>query len=106
MLKSELLGYIYLAYYCFSYYASLAGKVFKFKILSYNVLAQYLLECHPYLYTDCAPYNLKWNARAAKLFDEIIKLAPDVSLYKNHYQYYTIIYIKPTGKVILVKDFA
>ncbi|XP_026331900.1 protein angel homolog 2 isoform X2 [Hyposmocoma kahamanoa] len=54
------------------------GKVFKFKVVSYNVLAQYLLECHPYLYTECAPYNLKWNVRAAKLYDEIMKLAPDI----------------------------
>ncbi|KAJ2954659.1 hypothetical protein O0L34_g2955 [Tuta absoluta] len=54
------------------------GQAFKFKILSYNVLAQYLLECHPYLYTDCHPYNLKWKVRAARLYDEIVKLSPDI----------------------------
>lgn len=64
----------------FNYNFLLPGKVFKFKVVSYNVLAQYLLECHPYLYTECAPYNLKWSVRAAKLYDEIMKLAPDVSL--------------------------
>ncbi|XP_049885053.1 protein angel homolog 1 isoform X2 [Pectinophora gossypiella] len=54
------------------------GNSFKFKILSYNVLAQYLLECHPYLYTDCVPHNLTWKVRAARLYDEIVKLAPDI----------------------------
>ncbi|CAH0716658.1 unnamed protein product, partial [Brenthis ino] len=51
---------------------------FKFKVMSYNVLAQYLLECHPYLYTECSPSNLKWNVRAAKLYDEILGLSPDI----------------------------
>lgn len=55
-----------------------AGSSFKFKVMSYNVLAQYLLECHPYLYTDCSPRNLKWKVRAARLYDEINSLAPDI----------------------------
>ncbi|KAM3968555.1 LOW QUALITY PROTEIN: protein angel [Aphomia sociella] len=55
-----------------------SGSSFKFKVLSYNVLAQYLLECHPYLYTGCSPRNLKWKIRAARLYDEIVNLAPDI----------------------------
>ncbi|XP_068632639.1 protein angel-like isoform X2 [Battus philenor] len=51
---------------------------FKFKIVSYNVLAQYLLECHPYLYTQCSPQDLKWHVRAARLYDEILSLEPDI----------------------------
>ncbi|CAK1588017.1 unnamed protein product [Parnassius mnemosyne] len=54
------------------------GKSFKFKIVSYNVLAQYLLECHPYLYTQCSPRDLKWKVRAARLYDEIVNLQPDI----------------------------
>ncbi|XP_063837803.1 protein angel homolog 1 isoform X1 [Ostrinia nubilalis] len=54
------------------------NNVFRFRVVSYNVLAQYLLECHPYLYTDCSPRNLKWNVRAARLYDEITNLAPDI----------------------------
>ncbi|CAH1647901.1 unnamed protein product [Spodoptera littoralis] len=54
------------------------GATFTFKILSYNVLAQYLLESHPYLYTDCSPRDLKWKIRAARLYDEITRMAPDV----------------------------
>ncbi|CAH2103446.1 unnamed protein product [Euphydryas editha] len=51
---------------------------FRFKVLSYNVLAQYLLECHPYLYTECSPQNLKWNIRAARIYDEIQSISPDI----------------------------
>ncbi|KOB68753.1 putative carbon catabolite repressor protein [Operophtera brumata] len=54
------------------------GNTFRFKVVSYNVLAQYLLECHPYLYTDCSPTNLKWIVRAPRLYDEIISLEPDI----------------------------
>ncbi|XP_073950296.1 protein angel-like isoform X3 [Choristoneura fumiferana] len=54
------------------------GNTFKFRVLSYNVLAQYLLECHPYLYTECSPRNLKWKVRAARLYDEILELDPDI----------------------------
>ncbi|XP_049694215.1 protein angel homolog 1 isoform X4 [Helicoverpa armigera] len=59
------------------------GPSVKFKVLSYNVLAQYLLECHPYLYTDCSPRDLKWKARAARLYDEITKLAPDILCFQE-----------------------
>ncbi|CAH0684780.1 unnamed protein product [Chilo suppressalis] len=55
-----------------------AANGFRFKVLSYNVLAQYLLECHPYLYRECSPRNLKWKVRAARLFDEITNLSPDI----------------------------
>ncbi|XP_053624563.1 protein angel homolog 1 isoform X2 [Plodia interpunctella] len=54
------------------------GSSFKFKVVSYNVLAQCLLEYHPYLYTGCHPHNLKWKVRAPRLFDEIVKLSPDI----------------------------
>ncbi|XP_034839394.1 protein angel-like isoform X1 [Maniola hyperantus] len=51
---------------------------FRFRVMSYNVLAQYLLECHPYLYTNCGLQNLNWNSRAAKIYDEILSLSPDI----------------------------
>ncbi|XP_063372704.1 protein angel isoform X3 [Cydia amplana] len=54
------------------------GNPLRFRVLSYNVLAQYLLECHPYLYTECKSQNLKWKVRAARLYDEILKLSPDI----------------------------
>ncbi|XP_060809590.1 protein angel homolog 1 isoform X2 [Amyelois transitella] len=54
------------------------GSSFKFRVVSYNVLAQCLLEYHPYLYTGCSPHNLKWKVRAPRLFDEIVELAPDI----------------------------
>ncbi|XP_039763785.1 protein angel homolog 2 isoform X2 [Pararge aegeria] len=51
---------------------------FRFRIVSYNVLAQYLLECHPYLYTACGLNNLKWKIRAVRIYDEILSLSPDI----------------------------
>ncbi|XP_059059834.1 protein angel homolog 1 [Achroia grisella] len=57
---------------------TISGSSFKFKVLSYNVLAQYLLECHPYLYTGSSSKNLKWKVRAARIYDEIVNLAPDI----------------------------
>nr|XP_026497238.1 protein angel homolog 2 isoform X1 [Vanessa tameamea]XP_026497246.1 protein angel homolog 2 isoform X1 [Vanessa tameamea] len=51
---------------------------FRFKVMSYNVLAQYLLECHPYLYKECSSRNLKWRVRSARIYDEILSLSPDI----------------------------
>nr|XP_037868671.1 protein angel homolog 2 isoform X4 [Bombyx mori] len=51
---------------------------FRFKVVSYNVLAQYLLEYHPYLYIDCSPRNLKWKHRSRRLYQEIRRLSPDI----------------------------
>ncbi|KAJ8737285.1 hypothetical protein PYW07_000556 [Mythimna separata] len=59
------------------------GPSVKFKVLSYNLLAQYLLEGHPYLYTDCSPRDLRWKSRAARLFDEITSLEPDILCFQE-----------------------
>ncbi|GBP46400.1 Protein angel homolog 2 [Eumeta japonica] len=50
----------------------------KFKLMSYNVLAQYLLEYHPHLYTECDPQNLTWDRRSKLLYEEIVNLSPDI----------------------------
>lgn len=55
----------------------------SFKVVSYNVLAQYLLECHPYLYRCCSPEALKWDVRSKLLFYEIIKLDPDILCFQE-----------------------
>ncbi|XP_072931371.1 protein angel-like isoform X2 [Epargyreus clarus] len=54
------------------------GDPFRFRVVSYNVLAQYLLECHPYLYTDCDPQDLEWKVRSDRIFKEIMDLDPDI----------------------------
>ncbi|XP_045489913.1 protein angel homolog 2 isoform X1 [Pieris rapae] len=55
-----------------------AGFSDSFRVLSYNVLAQNLLECHPYLYKDCTPTNLIWEERFLKIFNQIINANPDI----------------------------
>ncbi|XP_014370122.2 protein angel isoform X1 [Papilio machaon] len=54
------------------------GTSFKFKVVSYNVLAQCLLESYPHLYKNCYPHDLKWHVRATRLYTEILHLEPDI----------------------------
>lgn len=49
-----------------------------FSVMSYNVLAQDLLEDHPYLYTFHRKEALKWQMRWNNLIKEIKHLKPDV----------------------------
>lgn len=43
----------------------------SFTVMSYNVLAQDLLECHPYLYKKHDSKALQWKYRSATLWKEI-----------------------------------
>lgn len=52
---------------------------FDFTVMSYNVLAQDLLEAHEELYTHCPLEVLEWSYRCSLLLEEIQKWAPDVS---------------------------
>lgn len=48
-------------------------------VMSYNVLAQDLLEANRELYTHCPLEVLDWSNRCRLLLDEIQKWKPDVS---------------------------
>jgi len=50
----------------------------KFRIMSYNVLAQNLLEDHPYLYRDSSKEVLEWKYRWDGLRREVEELEPDL----------------------------
>jgi len=50
----------------------------RVRLLSYNVLAQNLLQGHPYLYRDCPRESLDWSYRWAGLRREVDQLQPDV----------------------------
>lgn len=52
---------------------------FNFHIISYNILAQQLIEDNPFLYDDCVDENLHWNRRKERLLHEIFKQDADVS---------------------------
>lgn len=54
------------------------GNILQFKVLSYNVLAQALLESHSYLYESCRQEVLQWDVRATYLYNEITNLSPDI----------------------------
>ena len=51
----------------------------SFKILSYNVLAQQLLEQHRYLYRKHNQRVLSWDYRSSLLLKEIKEADADVS---------------------------
>ena len=50
----------------------------KFSVMSYNVLAQNLLECHPYLYRDSPGPVLGWPYRWQGIKREILDIQPDI----------------------------
>jgi len=51
---------------------------FSLRVLSYNVLAQNLLQGHPYLYRNSPSYALRWDHRWEGIRSEVDDLSPDV----------------------------
>lgn len=49
-----------------------------FTLVSYNILAQDLLQSHLDLYQDIPKEHLNWNRRKSNLLNEIWNLAPDI----------------------------
>lgn len=54
--------------------------LFEFRIMSYNILAQDLVEQGLDLYLHCHPDILNWNYRLPNLLQEIQHWDPDVSM--------------------------
>lgn len=50
-----------------------------FTVMSYNILADDLLQANPELYAHCPLEMLEWNYRCSLILEEINKWAPDVS---------------------------
>ncbi|KAM4540243.1 protein angel homolog 1 [Fundulus diaphanus] len=82
-----------------------------FTVMSYNILAQDLLESNQHLYAHCPLEVLQWSYRCSLLLNEIEKWAPDVlclqEVQENHYHEhlypalsqmgYTCVYQRRTG---------
>ncbi|XP_077179427.1 protein angel homolog 1 isoform X2 [Paroedura picta] len=66
-----------------------AGSLFEFRVMSYNILAQDLIEQSPHLYMHCHPDILSWSYRLANLLQEIQHWDPDIlclqEVQENHY---------------------
>lgn len=62
----------------------------QFSIMSYNLLAQDLLEFHSHLYSCCDSQVLLWEYRRARLLEEIDKYLPDIMCFQevqcDHYE--------------------
>ncbi|CAJ1073726.1 protein angel homolog 1 isoform X2 [Xyrichtys novacula] len=60
-----------------------------FTVMSYNILAQDLLEANQELYIHCPLEVLDWSYRCRVLLEEILKWAPDIlclqEVQENHY---------------------
>ena len=52
----------------------------ELSVMSYNILAQDLLEMHPHLYSECRRRDMVWCNRGAAIMREIISHNSDVSL--------------------------
>nr|XP_025037768.1 protein angel homolog 1 isoform X1 [Pelodiscus sinensis] len=65
------------------------GPLFEFRVMSYNILAQDLVEQSPDLYLHCQPDILDWSYRLPNLLQEIQHWDPDVlclqEVQENHY---------------------
>ncbi|XP_023139140.2 protein angel homolog 1 isoform X2 [Amphiprion ocellaris] len=89
----------------------LTKATMDFTVMSYNILAQDLLELHQDLYTHCPLEVLDWNYRFSLLVGEIQKWTPDIvclqEVQENHYHEqlhpflsemgYTCVYKRRTG---------
>ncbi|KAF9808368.1 hypothetical protein SFRURICE_008421 [Spodoptera frugiperda] len=56
----------------------LFGNSIEFKIMSYNVRSQSLLEKYPWFYKKCPSQSLLWENRVRLLFNDIINQLPDI----------------------------
>ncbi|XP_056092040.1 protein angel homolog 1 [Rhinichthys klamathensis goyatoka] len=88
-----------------------AADAFDFSIMSYNILAQDLLEANPDLYTHCPEEVLAWDARLRTILKELQIWQPDViclqEVQEDHFHKqmcpvltemgYTCIYKRRTG---------
>ncbi|XP_065123472.1 protein angel homolog 1 isoform X2 [Paramisgurnus dabryanus] len=54
------------------------AAVFEFSIMSYNILAQDLLESHPQLYKHCREEVLAWDHRLLLILQELRIWEPDI----------------------------
>ncbi|KAK5857303.1 hypothetical protein PBY51_010558 [Eleginops maclovinus] len=82
-----------------------------FTVMSYNILADDLLQAHQVLYTHCPLEVLDWSYRCSLLLEEIQKWKPDIlclqEVQENHYHEqlypalsqmgYTCVYKRRTG---------
>lgn len=55
------------------------GSKFDFTVMSYNILAQDLLETNSELYLHCSEAVLAWDIRLQNILRELQTWEPDVS---------------------------
>jgi hypothetical protein len=64
---------------------------FQFHLISYNILAQSLIDANRCLYDDCSSIHLDWHRRKKRLFKEILRQDADVCSTNVHERFDTIL---------------
>lgn len=54
------------------------GTFSRFKLMTYNVLSQTLLELNSHVFDNCEPSHLLWESRIIRLFNHIFQENPDI----------------------------
>ncbi|CAF1075314.1 unnamed protein product [Didymodactylos carnosus] len=74
---------------------------FTFKLISFNVLSQDLLEANGYLYADCISEYLDWNYRKHVIIKQIVDHHADIvclqEAQEDHYEKYFRVKLKEHG---------
>lgn len=72
-----------------------ADDAFVFRLLSFNILAQNLLEAHPYLYLQHDRQALHWDVRKPLLLQEILGAQADVICLQEMQKKHLSEFVKP-----------
>ncbi|KAK2586648.1 hypothetical protein KPH14_011693 [Odynerus spinipes] len=72
-----------------------ADDAFVFRLLSFNILAQNLLEAHPYLYLQHDRRALPWEVRRPLLIQEILRAQADVICLQEMQEEHLSEFLKP-----------
>ncbi|XP_008118933.1 protein angel homolog 1 isoform X1 [Anolis carolinensis] len=97
---------------CIPELGSDGSSLFEFRVMSYNILAQDLIEQSPHLYMHCHPDILNWSYRLTNILQEIQHWDPDIlclqEIQENHFweqlepaltmMGFTCIYKRRTGR--------
>jgi mRNA deadenylase 3'-5' endonuclease subunit Ccr4 len=81
----------------------ISPKLFRFKIVSYNILAQDLLNKNANLYANINQLYLSWDYRKRKIYEELKYLNSDVycfqEMQEDHYRQYFMPKLNRLGSI-------
>ena len=80
-------------------------KIFRFKLVSYNILAQDLLDKNSTLYANINQRYLSWDYRKQKIYEELKYLNSDIycfqEMQEDHYRDYFMPKLNRLGLILI-----